>query len=1831
MSNRATTTATAKRPAFDVDRARVSNTGRTLTSDATGRGWSPDADSASSPPTLHSFGGISTSAPAGMTIGRPDDQYEAAAERAAEAVIAGNGASEAPAIGGGAPRVQARAVAGAAPQVTAELPRQMQAAATEGRALPTSQRTFYEDRLGHDFGAVRIHAGPAAAAAASSVQAQAFAHGSDVYFGENFYQPDSPSGQRLIAHELAHTVQQRPNVIARRALDDAPSSDGPDVAPSRGADEEGSQPPGAIADQLGSTLEDDQSDRSGQVRDRLSRLSPSSRRRATAALQGRQASDPSQDEGRRNVAVTRPAPPAEKPDAGKPSTDAAARREGDRKPEQRPGTPEARAAQSGIASARPPAVASASTAAPDAAPAAPPSSITTSAMPQTEQKPAPSQRAEASGPPDAARMPPHAAPSSLETPAHAGTPGGGGASHAVGPAADDDRPLRLADLFEQPQAKTSNGATSAEGGATGADEKAQTMPLRAAPSLVPDEHPAGEPAQRDVVSEPAQEESAATEGSSVAQMEALASDLETASAAATQALKTQSTTVSAHARQQAATARGGIRAEVNQAIKQIQAGQAGLLSELSTKVTATHALIDTSLAARKSGAIAAGLTSQKNVKDIFSGHRASVDDTVIKKTKAAEALRDKKGEVVRQRNQADIKTAYRMGGAAMRRYPNTMRGAYIGGAAFDVAEATAKKMREQEPDLVSAIKENTEPLAEYFRTQGAKALEGFDVNLPKILASADDGVAKTLADQDKRAREAHTQLDTIASQTRSEISAIGLEAVAQAAAFGPQVESRLDAELGRVLKAISDEPGDVMRRISPPIEEAITLFRSADQPDVDAAKALTGGLKGFVDGSVASAVDTMEHAAAASGERFQGMHGSARQAMAAQVARTNKVWDGTRAGIAKTTGTLHSNFDNAVAGSVSILSETLTGTENTIRTQLAPIVDQIGASFDDTLRDAEGKIDARIDEGMAKNTEALADLGGQMDEAAVQAAFEYDHPVLSSIETGLEFLTGIIAGIIAVLAVVAFFLLVGWIIASVLGVSMLVAGLIILAGTVGFAIGLSLGARLAAGQGFGEALLGAVGDFGRSVPGMLYDMTGIPKLRKAFSDEPMTPYQRGKLIGEGGTELVLAIFMVRGAAKGIAAGFKNLPRFKPPVATPEITAIPEIAAPRGPPAAAAPVEAPVELPGKGVGAIEPRPPTAPPEPVPNAPRRAIGFGDREPIAPKAEPAPGAPRRAIGFGDREPIAPKAEPAPGAPRRAIGFGDREPIAPKAEPAPGAPRRAIGFGDREPIAPQPEPRPPAVEGPGPAPEAPANLRGQVIESGRPSASEPMGRGEPIRAGGRSSVEPRAQFEPGGGPKPVQGTPETPALEEPPAVEQPAEKPALEQPAEQAPPDEPAPKQPETAKPKTTAEQAEPAQKPQPDKPAAEPAELSKGAETEAPAEGEASEKSTPKDPAAEQKYSDLKKEVEGHKSRWEDAAEKKNRLRDEMNEAGNEKAGAEKELGVKKQAGKPKEIKAAQDRLDAAKAREAELRKQFKKATAEERDLGRKYSNKQAELEKLKLQVYPEERSSLPCFAADTAVWSATGPKPICALVPGDMVKALDLASKAVVLRQVDAVYVNRTVHFYDVRLDGEVIRVTARHRFWLPDEGEWIEAKELKVGARLLHWDGLCKDVEDIVYQDVPITPTYNLRVEEHSNYFVGPGVLVHNDGPARYSFGDNVIYEGTNPDFPGKVYVGRSNNREIRQGAHRREALKNLKRTDLTKEEREFWEFKKGMKLKERISGLNDDQAAFMEQKNIDIEVKVNKDNLVNRDLRPVSQKRMARLEKSIANDPAVRDAGFCPK
>lgn len=75
--------------------------------------------------------------------------------------------------------------------------------------LDLATRVFMEPRFGHDFSRVRVHTDARAAKSAQAVNALAYTVGHDVVFGAGQYVPRSSIGQRLIAHELAHTVQQR--------------------------------------------------------------------------------------------------------------------------------------------------------------------------------------------------------------------------------------------------------------------------------------------------------------------------------------------------------------------------------------------------------------------------------------------------------------------------------------------------------------------------------------------------------------------------------------------------------------------------------------------------------------------------------------------------------------------------------------------------------------------------------------------------------------------------------------------------------------------------------------------------------------------------------------------------------------------------------------------------------------------------------------------------------------------------------------------------------------------------------------------------------------------------------------------------------------------------------------------------------------------------------------------------------------------------------------------------------------------------------------------------------------------------------------------------------------------------------------------------------------------------------------------------------------------------------------------------------------------------------------------------------------------------------------
>jgi hypothetical protein len=91
---------------------------------------------------------------------------------------------------------------GSAPPIVQEVLR------SPGKPLDGKTRAFFERRFAHDFSKVRVHTDEQAARSADAVHAHAYTVGSDIVFGAARYAPETPAGKKLLAHELAHVVQQ---------------------------------------------------------------------------------------------------------------------------------------------------------------------------------------------------------------------------------------------------------------------------------------------------------------------------------------------------------------------------------------------------------------------------------------------------------------------------------------------------------------------------------------------------------------------------------------------------------------------------------------------------------------------------------------------------------------------------------------------------------------------------------------------------------------------------------------------------------------------------------------------------------------------------------------------------------------------------------------------------------------------------------------------------------------------------------------------------------------------------------------------------------------------------------------------------------------------------------------------------------------------------------------------------------------------------------------------------------------------------------------------------------------------------------------------------------------------------------------------------------------------------------------------------------------------------------------------------------------------------------------------------------------------------------------
>jgi hypothetical protein len=139
-----------------------------------------------------------------LQIGAVNDPLEREADRVAEQVLRGPIENL---LGSSSPNIQRLGNSGG--DFEGDIPESVTRALDgSGTPLDAALRHDMESRFGHDFSGVRVHQGALAHQSARDVNARAYTVGKDVVFGEGEYTTHSSAGQRLIAHELTHVIQQ---------------------------------------------------------------------------------------------------------------------------------------------------------------------------------------------------------------------------------------------------------------------------------------------------------------------------------------------------------------------------------------------------------------------------------------------------------------------------------------------------------------------------------------------------------------------------------------------------------------------------------------------------------------------------------------------------------------------------------------------------------------------------------------------------------------------------------------------------------------------------------------------------------------------------------------------------------------------------------------------------------------------------------------------------------------------------------------------------------------------------------------------------------------------------------------------------------------------------------------------------------------------------------------------------------------------------------------------------------------------------------------------------------------------------------------------------------------------------------------------------------------------------------------------------------------------------------------------------------------------------------------------------------------------------------------
>ena len=142
---------------------------------------------------------------------------------------------------------------------------------------------------------------------------------------------------------------------------------------------------------------------------------------------------------------------------------------------------------------------------------------------------------------------------------------------------------------------------------------------------------------------------------------------------------------------------------------------------------------------------------------------------------------------------------------------------------------------------------------------------------------------------------------------------------------------------------------------------------------------------------------------------------------------------------------------------------------------------------------------------------------------------------------------------------------------------------------------------------------------------------------------------------------------------------------------------------------------------------------------------------------------------------------------------------------------------------------------------------------------------------------------------------------------------------------------------------------------------------------------------------------------------------------------------------------------------------------------------------------------------CFVAGTKVKTENGFKNIEDIKIGEKVYSFNLDNNEIELKEVLELIHSSAKDTYKLTIGGKTVEMTSKHQVYIVDKG-WTRAYNIKIGDMMLSASGDKVKITNIkhIKYDEPID-TYNLAVEDNSNYFVTDiQVLVHNVLPSRVS-------------------------------------------------------------------------------------------------------------------------------